>query len=119
MDISFAWLFCVVFLAHFTESVLGFGCGLLVLALASYPLNILLPVLIPLNIVLSLSILTRDRRAVSPILLRQMLPWAGLGLPLGFTLILSSLSNTSDSTSLSRPSIISLAALFNFSDQSS
>ncbi|MCB9640449.1 MAG: sulfite exporter TauE/SafE family protein [Myxococcales bacterium] len=86
MDISFAWLFCVVFLAHFTESVLGFGCGLLILALASYPLNILLPVLIPLNIVLSLSILARDRRAVSPILWRQMLPWAGLGLPLGFTL---------------------------------
>ncbi|MCK6511164.1 sulfite exporter TauE/SafE family protein [Myxococcota bacterium] len=86
MDLAFLWLFLVVFLAHFTEAVLGFGCGLLTLALASYPLSVLLPVIIPLNLILSLSILSRDRQAISPVLWKKMLPWAGLGLPLGFAL---------------------------------
>ncbi len=76
----------IVLLAYAAEAALGFGCNVLALTLASplLPLEELLPVLVGLNLVVSVVILVRhhpevDRRA----LLRRILPLAGLGLPVG------------------------------------
>lgn len=83
---AFLLLMVIVPFTFFVEAVTGFGSIILTVALAAhfYPLQGLLPVLIPLNVALSLYIVTRHREAVDwPVLLRRILPLMAAGVPLG------------------------------------
>lgn len=83
---SMALLACIVLLANIVETVLGFGSTLIAVALAAhlYPLDTLLPVLVPVNIVLSVYLLVRHRQHVRwRTLGRIMLPFALTGLAMG------------------------------------
>lgn len=83
---GFLMLMAVVPFAFFVEAVTGFGSIILTVALAAhfYPLQGLLPVLLPVNVALSLYIVTRHHEAVDwSVLLKRILPLMALGLPLG------------------------------------
>lgn len=76
----------IVFVAFASEALTGFGCIVIALTLGShlYPVEALVPVLVPLNMVLSGYILARDRHRIAwPLLLREVLPWMGLGTAVG------------------------------------
>jgi hypothetical protein len=68
------------------EAAVGFGATLVSMTLCAFfvsPADVL-PALVPLNLALSLWVLQRDRAHVAGrVLLRRVLPWMGLGLPLG------------------------------------
>ena len=75
-----------MFASNVVETVLGFGSTVLALALGAawYPIDFLLPVLVPVNLLLSLYIVTRHRREVRwEALGRKVLPLTGLGLIVG------------------------------------
>jgi uncharacterized membrane protein YfcA len=89
--LTLALLALIVGLAYTAEAALGFGCTILALTLASplVPLEQLVPVLVALNLVVSATILVRHwRRVDRGVLVRKILPWTGLGLPLGLALFL-------------------------------
>jgi uncharacterized protein len=78
---------CVVALAFTVEGALGFGATLVALSVGAFlvPVPALLPALLPLNLVLSASIVARDMRHVDRALLfRRILPLMALGAPLGY-----------------------------------
>lgn len=82
-------LAAIVLLAFGVEAAMGFGCNVLALTLGVhlYPLEQLLPVLVGLNLVVSLYIVVRHRAAIAwPVLLRRVLPPMLLGMPLGMLL---------------------------------
>jgi uncharacterized membrane protein YfcA len=84
-------LLAVVAFAFFVETSLGFGATLLSVTLgaALLPIPQLLPALVPLNLFISLWILSRAHSAVHRrLLLRWILPWMGLGIPAGIALFL-------------------------------
>lgn len=69
------------------EGVTGFGATVLTVALASFvmPVHTLLPAYVPVNLLLSASIVVRDRARVDRALLtRGILPAMLLGMPFGF-----------------------------------
>lgn len=79
----------IVFTAFSVEATLGFGATMVTVGLGAlfYPLDLLLPAFVPLNIVLSLTIAFVDRRTIDwRLLLRRILPWMGLGMPGGILL---------------------------------
>ncbi len=78
-------LACAV--AFTSEAALGFGATLIMVAAGSFfvDLELLLPALVPVNLALSGWIVLRHAREVDrPFLLRRLLPFMALGLPLGF-----------------------------------
>jgi len=85
-------LAAILFAAFLVEASLGFGATLIAVALGALllPLEVLLPVLVCLNLPLSLFVLVRDRRHVDRRLLGKLLLWMGLGLPLGLAVFLLS-----------------------------
>lgn len=88
---TLALLAAIVGLAYTAEAALGFGCNVLALTLAAtlVPLESLLPVVVSLNLVVSTAILARHWRHVDRAALgRWILPWCGLGLPLGLATFL-------------------------------
>jgi uncharacterized membrane protein YfcA len=85
MDALFK-LMPIVFLAFAVEASLGFGSALVAVTLGSilFPIDQLLPMLIPLSIVLSGYIAVRYRATIDrPMLLRRIVPFMALGLPVG------------------------------------
>jgi len=79
----------VVLLSHAVEAITGFGCTLIAVALGALflPIQALVPVLIPVNMALSAYLVARYLRDVDgALLLRRILPLAGLGLVLGYAL---------------------------------
>lgn len=79
----------LVMLAIALESIVGFGATVLVVALGTWilPVQLLLPVYVPVNMVLSASIAWRDRGSIDVELLkRRVLPLAAAGLAVGFAL---------------------------------
>ncbi len=82
----------LVFISFFALSVaatVGFGAMILTVVLAShlYPLPFLLAVGVPLNLALAMRIAWTQRAHISwPILLRQVLPWLGMGTTVGVLL---------------------------------
>ena len=90
-------LAAIVFAAYGVETALGFGCSILAVTAAAhlYPLDVLLPVLVKLNIVVSLYIVVRHRKDVDgKTLAARFLPWMGLGLPAGMVLFYVTGGNT-------------------------
>lgn len=83
------WLAAVVFLAFGIEAALGFGCNVLAVTMAVHllPLDVLLPVLVALNLVVSSWIALRHRDGIDHALLfRRILPLMLLGMPFGMLL---------------------------------
>ena len=77
---------CVLVVAHIAETTLGFGATLIALALGVHivPLETLIPVLVILALLQSSWLVARWFRHIEwPILLRHILPAAGLGIPVG------------------------------------
>lgn len=81
-----ALLVAVVALAFTVETALGFGATVVTVALGAMlvPIGQVLPAFVPLNMVLSAWLALRGREHVAwPLLGKRVLPWMGLGLPLG------------------------------------
>ena len=55
MDLKFIYLSVIVLIANTVEAISGFGSTIISITLGSnfYPINTLLPVLVPLNLLLS------------------------------------------------------------------
>jgi hypothetical protein len=88
-DASFALLAVCVALAYTAEAATGFGSIVIALTLGAqmYPIPELLPVLVPLSVMLTTWVVTRNRRHVDRTLLaRRVLPHMGVGAVLGFAL---------------------------------
>lgn len=89
MDADALLLALIVAVANTIEAVTGFGASIVALTLGALlrPVPELIPALVPLNIGLSAAIVLRHRRAIDrPLLLRRIVPFAGLGLAGGFAL---------------------------------
>jgi uncharacterized protein len=85
MDALFK-LMPIVFLAFAVEAALGFGSALVAVTLGSilFPIDQLLPMLIPLSILVSGYLAIRYRATIDrPMLLRRIVPFMALGLPVG------------------------------------
>ncbi len=83
-------LVAIVALGFVVEAALGFGATVVVVGLGTLlmPVGPLLAAFLPLNLVLSASVVATDRRHVCwRVLLRELLPWMALGLPIGFLLV--------------------------------
>lgn len=82
-------LSAIVFLAFFTEAVVGFGSTILTVTLGAHllPLDRLLPAFVPLNLLLSLSIIARDPSLVDrQVLGRAILPPVLIGMACGLVI---------------------------------
>ena len=80
------WLAAAVFAAFLAEAVAGFGGTILALGLGAQlmPLSLLLPVLVPVNLLLSAGIALQGRDVIDVRLLgRRILPAMIVGMPLG------------------------------------
>lgn len=86
------WLLALIVAgAHAVQVIVGFGASMLSLTIASLfaPIELLLPLLVPLNLGTPIYLVGRYRGAVDrPLLLRRMVPLGLLGLGLGFALFL-------------------------------
>lgn len=85
-------LACVCALAFAMETALGFGAALVTVALGSFFIDLreLLPALVPLNLLLSYSLVARNHTHVDrAFLFRRLLPAMALGLPIGLVLFTS------------------------------
>jgi len=83
---NFIILTLIIFIANTTEAISGFGSTIISVTLGSnfYPISTLLPVLVPLNILLSLYIVFRYHQHIEKeILLKKILPFMGIGLVIG------------------------------------
>lgn len=79
----------MVFGAYLAGSALGFGSSMLVVTFGAqlFPLDLLLPVVVPLNIALSSYLAVRYRRETAwRVLGRRMIPLVGAGVPVGLLL---------------------------------
>jgi len=80
----------IVFFAYGIEAALGFGCTILAVTMGVhlFDLDVLLPVLVSLNLVLSAYIVLRHRDTVCwRLLLGRILPLMVLGMPAGMLLL--------------------------------
>ena len=88
-DANFLVFFIILSFSNAVETITGFGSTIIALTLGAhiYPIDFLVPVLVPVNIVLSAYIVVRHHRAVvHSVLWRNILPAAGLGLLIGAAL---------------------------------
>lgn len=80
------YLALVVFAAFLAEATVGFGATVVTVALGAflYPLDLLLPAFVPINVLLSSYLVIRYWKSVDwKLLLRRVIPLMGVGLPLG------------------------------------
>jgi uncharacterized protein len=84
-----AWFAAIVGLAFFTEAIVGFGATVLSITFVGLwlPIEAILPVLVPVNMVLSLALVVRGARQVDVrLLLRRVGPLVALGTVAGLGL---------------------------------
>jgi len=99
MNRNFLWLAFIVLISYTTQAMSGFGSTILALTLSVhlYPIDVLLPVLVPLDMLVNLYIVARHHRQIKKTLLfRKILPAMGVGLVMGiivFHLIQGTLLN--------------------------
>jgi uncharacterized membrane protein YfcA len=82
-------LVVIVFFSNLVEACAGFGATILAVIFGAQFLSIeeLIPVLVPLNILLSAVIIFRYHRDIDrPALLRKILPLTGIGMPIGIAI---------------------------------
>ena len=86
MDVNLIWLSIIVLMSYTTQAMSGFGSTILALTLGVhlYPIEVLLPVLVPLDMFITLYLVTRHYRHISrPHLFRSILPVMGVGVLVG------------------------------------
>jgi hypothetical protein len=86
MDGNIILLAAIVFVAYTTQAMSGFGSTILAVTLGVhlYPIDVLLPILVPLDLLVNLYIVIRHHRHISkPLLYRSILPLMGAGLLTG------------------------------------
>ena len=86
MDVNLIWLSIIVLMSYTTQAMSGFGSTILALTLGVhlYPIEVLLPVLVPLDMFTTLYLVTRHYRHISrPHLFRSILPAMGIGVLVG------------------------------------
>jgi uncharacterized membrane protein YfcA len=84
--VELALVVAIVTMAFTSETALGFGATIITLAFGTFflPLDELLAAFVPLNVFLSVILVARTaRHAAVSFLLRSVLPWLIVGLPLG------------------------------------
>ena len=80
----------IVFISFFTKTVIGFGSNVIIVALAShfYPIEELLPVIVPLSLFTSTGIIIRHPHFVDKeILWQRIIPFTFIGVLLGITVL--------------------------------
>jgi uncharacterized membrane protein YfcA len=80
-------LAAIVVFAFTTEATIGFGSSVISLALGVrlYPIHELLPMIVPLNLLLTSYVALRHHDHIAAALVvRRILPWMGIGVALGF-----------------------------------
>ena len=86
MDVHILFLTLIVLLAYVTQAMTGFGSLIIVVTLGShlYPIEFLLPVIVPLDILVNSYIVAKYAAAVDrPLLLYRIAPLVGIGLLTG------------------------------------
>ena len=86
MDLNLIWLAAIVLISYTTQAMSGFGSTILALTLGVhfYPIDVLLPVLVPLDMIVNIYIVTRHHRHISrPHLFRSILPAMSVGVLAG------------------------------------
>ena len=86
MENNLIWLALIVLISYTAQAMSGFGSTILALTLGIhfYPIDVLLPVLVPLDMIVNLYIVARHYRHISrPHLFRSILPAMGIGLAAG------------------------------------
>ena len=86
MDGDLIWLAIIVLISYTTQAMSGFGSTILALTLGVhlYPIDVLLPVLVPLDMLINLYLVARHSRHVNrPHLFRSILPAMGVGVLMG------------------------------------
>lgn len=86
VDLNFILLALIFLVSNVVEAMTGFGATIIVVTLGAniFPIDYLVTVLVPANIVLSLYIVVRYHSAVDrEVLFKGILPYAGIGLFLG------------------------------------
>jgi uncharacterized membrane protein YfcA len=89
MDHAFIMLAGIVLLAYTTQALAGFGSVIISITLAAhfYPIEFLLPVVVPLDILLNIYIISRHHRHIQTrLLIKTILPLMMLGLLIGIGL---------------------------------
>jgi uncharacterized membrane protein YfcA len=79
-------LLVIVFFSNLVEACAGFGATILAVIFGAQFMTIeeMIPILVPLNLLLSATIVARHRGHLDrPALLRRILPLAGIGMPVG------------------------------------
>ena len=89
MDSNIVWLALIVLISYSIQAMSGFGSTILALTLGVhlYPIEVLLPVLVPLDLLVNLYIVTRHHHHLNLSLLsRKIIPAMGVGLLAGIML---------------------------------
>jgi uncharacterized protein len=89
LEPKFALLALFLFISNVVEAATGFGATIIALTLAVhfFPIDFLVPVIVPLNLLVSLYIAIRYRDGIKyHTLFTRIVPLAGIGLPLGIAL---------------------------------
>lgn len=82
MDSNFIWLMAIVLISYGTQAMSGFGSTILALTLGThlYPMSVLLPVLVALDLLVNLYIVTRHHKYINrALLIRTIIPAMGIG----------------------------------------
>lgn len=85
-----AWILfaLIVLFAHMTEMIVGFGCTLISLTIGAhlFDMNRLVPILVPLNLILSAYVVVfHHKKIAGEVLCKKILPLTSLGLIVGIT----------------------------------
>lgn len=82
-------LFLILFLSHATEAATGFGSNIISVSLGAFllPIDMLIPVILPINICLSIYVVTFYGKHVDKkVLGTRMLPFMAAGMAVGLTI---------------------------------
>ncbi|MCA9520806.1 MAG: sulfite exporter TauE/SafE family protein [Myxococcales bacterium] len=93
----FAVFSLIVYFGMVTQATLGFGSNVLIVTFAAHllPISEIVPLIVPINIVISGYITWRYRHEINTrFLFRRMLPLMVLGLPLGFLIFVRGSDNS-------------------------
>lgn len=86
MDVNLIWLAVIVLVSYTAQAMSGFGSTIIAVTLGIhlYPLDVLLPVLVPLDMLVNTYIAARHHRQINrPHLFRTILPLMAIGLLAG------------------------------------
>lgn len=89
METDFIWLAGFVFISYTTLAITGFGSIIIAITLGAhlYPIEILLPILVPLTLFINLYLIIRYHKTIDTnVLFKNIIPFMGVGLVIGILL---------------------------------